>query len=463
MVTRRQVFSGLVGAGSSALLAACGGTGGAGGGGGAGGSASGAGSAANSASAAATAAKTPAKITWLAWYGAGAETEQYELNVSEFTKLNPQFSVDTINVGNLDAISEKLITLTAGGTPPDVVQAQYAFCVDLASRGLLAPLDTYMARDRVKREEFIPGEIDEFAWKKQQFGLPKDNALRVLFYNLDLFDKAGAKYPTDTWTWDDFVDAGKKLTNRTPSTGEPTFGMHDFPLNVNDSPSYSITRAFGGEWYNDTWTATTIDMGPAVEAIQFVADWRNKHRFTPQPGELTGGGDPFRKGQVAMGIQFAQQVFNLKEEKASFRYDVVPLPRGKAGAFPCATGSGQCLVKGAKSPEAGWQFVKYLVGPEAQKRVTSLKRWGSSRVDTLEAILPTDGVPKNFRAAFIDPLQGKTKDKPVAIPTPPRAKDLENIFKAAFAPVQTGEKTAKDAAVTAKSQMDEVMKAAGGR
>jgi len=416
-----------------------------------------------SASAASTAAKTPAKITWLAWYGAGAETEQYDLNVSEFIKLNPHYSVDVINVGTLDAISEKLITLAAGGSPPDVCQAQYAFCVDLASRGLLAPLDPLMARDRVKREEFIPGEVDEFAWKKQQFGLPKDNALRVLFYNLDLFDKAGVKYPTDTWTWDDFVDAGKKLTNRSPSTGSPTFGMHDFPLNINDSPSYSITRAFGGEWYNATWTASTVDMPATVDAIQSVADWRNKHRFTPLPGELTGGGDPFRRGQVAMGIQFAQQVFNLKDEKVTFRYDVVPLPRGKAGAFPCATGSGQCLVKGAKSPEAGWQLIRYLVGPESQKRVTSLKRWGSSRVDTLEAILPTDGIPKNFRAPLIDPLQGKTKDKPVAIPTPPRAKDLEAIYKKEFAAVWTGERTAKDAAAASKAPLDQTMKDAGGR
>jgi multiple sugar transport system substrate-binding protein len=435
------------------VLAGCGGTGGAGGG-----------TDGTGASAAATAARSPANITWLAWSGAGVETEQYELNVSEFTKLNPHYTVDYVNVGNLDAISEKLITLAAGGTPPDVVQAQYAFCVDLASRGLLAPLDAYMARDRVRREEFVPGEIDEFAWKRQQFGLPKDNALRVLFYNLDLFDKAGVRYPTDAWTWDDFVEAGRRLTNRSPAAGATaTFGMHDFALNVNDSPSYSITRAFGGEWYNPTWTATTIDQAPTVEAIQFVADWRNRHRITPVSGEIQGGGDPFRRGHVALGIQFAQQVFNLKQENATFRYDVVPLPRGKAGAFPCATGSGQCLVKGARYAEAGWQFLKYLVGPEAQKRITSLKRWGSSRVDTLEAILPTDGVPKNFRAAFIDPLQGKTRDKPVAIPTPPRAKDLEAIYRKEFAPVQAGDRTAKDAATAARPQLDEIMKTAGGR
>ena len=84
-------------------------------------------------------------------------------------------------------------------------------------------------------------------------------------------------------------------------------------------------------------------------------------------------------------------------------------------------------------------------------------------MDTLEAIVPTDGVPRNFRAAFIDPLQGKTKDKPVAIPTPPRAKDLEAIYKTELAKVWTGERTAREAATAAKPQLDEIMKVAGGR
>lgn len=403
------------------------------------------------------------QVTWLAWAGAGPETEQYQLNASDFMQRASQVKVDWVNGGSTDGNLEKFLTMTAAGTSPDVVQVHYSNCVDLASRGTLAGLDKYMTRDRVRREDYVPGEIDEFAWKKVQYGLPKDNALRVLFYNLDLFDRAGVKYPTFDWSWDDFLEAAKKLTNRTPVSGTPTFGAADFFLTINDSPSYSITRCFGGEWFNGEWTASVINMPQTVEAIQFTADWRNKYRISPVPGEVQGGGDVFRRGHVAMGIAFAQQVFFLKEEKVSFRYDVVPLPRGRAGAFPCATGSGQSLSKTAPNAEAGWQFLRYLTGPEAQRRITSLKRWGSSRVDSLEAILPDDGVPKNFKAAFIEPLQGKGKWKAVAIPTPPRAKDLEAIYKKEFAAVRTGEKTAKDVATATRPLLDEVLKTAGGR
>lgn len=406
---------------------------------------------------------TPVSITWLAPAGAGPETEQYQLNVDDFAKRQSTITVDWINSGDLDATLAKFLTMSASGTAPDVVQTQYAFCVDLASRGTLAGLDSYMARDHVRKEDYLPGLPDEFAWKKVQYGLPKDNALRVLFYNLDLFDQAGVSYPTPAWTWDDFLEAARRLVNRAPASGTPTFGIHSFFLTLNDSPSYSLTRAFGGEWYDGTWTSSLIDSAATTEAIQFTADWQNRYKVSPGPGELPGSGDPFRKGYVAMGINFAQQVFFLKEEKVTFRYDVVPLPRGRAGAFSCVTGSGYSLAKAAPHPEAGWQYLKYLTGPDAQRRITSLKRWGSSRMDTLEAILPADDVPKGFKAAFIEPLQGKTKDKPVAIPTPPRAKDLEAIYRQQFAAVQSGQKTAKEVAVSVKPQLDELMKTAGGR
>ncbi len=51
----------------------------------------------------------------------------------------------------------------------------------------------------------------------------------------------------------------------------------------------------------------------------------------------------------------------------------------------------------------------------------------------------------------------------MAIPTPPRAKDLEAIYRQEFAAVQNGQKTAKEVAASVRPQLDEVMKAAGGR
>jgi multiple sugar transport system substrate-binding protein len=40
----------------------------------------------------------------------------------------------------------------------------------------------------------------------------RDSGLEVLYYNKAIFDEAKVAYPTDSWTWDDLLDAAKKLT-----------------------------------------------------------------------------------------------------------------------------------------------------------------------------------------------------------------------------------------------------------
>jgi multiple sugar transport system substrate-binding protein len=274
-----------------------------------------------------------------------------------------------------------------------------------------------------------------------------------------LFDRAGVPYPTETWTWDDFLTKATRLTNRSTASGVPVFGAMEQFLVVNDSPSYSITRAFGGEWFSADWSRSTVDSAATVEAIQFTADWRNRHRIVPLPDEVSG--NAFNNGQAAMRIDFARGVDTLKQLAVPFRFDLVPLPRGKAGAFPCATGSGQSLVKEAKSPDAGWLLVKFLGGSDAQRLAIEFD--GTSRVDLLETTMPKDGVPKGFRTSFVDPLQQTSKTKAVAIPTPPRAVDIEQLYRKEFEPVRLGQKTAREVATALKPQFDDILKAAGTR
>ena len=42
----------------------------------------------------------------------------------------------------------------------------------------------------------------------------------ILYYNKDLFDKAGVAYPTNDWTWNDMLAAAKKLTLDTNKDGK---------------------------------------------------------------------------------------------------------------------------------------------------------------------------------------------------------------------------------------------------
>src|SRR5260370_18341401 len=49
--------------------------------------------------------------------------------------------------------------------------------------------------------------------------LPKGSPPLALAYNKTLFDRAGIPYPTDDWTWDDFLRVARALTRDTRGDG----------------------------------------------------------------------------------------------------------------------------------------------------------------------------------------------------------------------------------------------------
>ncbi|MER3467500.1 MAG: ABC transporter substrate-binding protein, partial [Thermoflexus sp.] len=108
----------------------------------------------------------------------------------------------------------KIKTLVASGEEPDIYYMdifQFPFFV---AKGVLVPLDDYMARSGVKREDFIKTLIDAFTGPDGKvYGIPKDFNTLALFYNKDLFAKAGIPEPNENWTWDDLQEAARRLSD----------------------------------------------------------------------------------------------------------------------------------------------------------------------------------------------------------------------------------------------------------
>ena len=61
---------------------------------------------------------------------------------------------------------------------------------------------------------YFPATLKPLTYNGHLYGLPVNWSTMVMFYNKTLFDKAGVKYPDESWTWDDFRAAAQKLTIR---------------------------------------------------------------------------------------------------------------------------------------------------------------------------------------------------------------------------------------------------------
>lgn len=71
-----------------------------------------------------------------------------------------------------------------------------------------------------KLNNYFKSVIDLVTYNGKLYGIPYSCSPTILYYNKDLFDKAGVSYPNNNWKWEDFKDAAKKLAKDTDGDGK---------------------------------------------------------------------------------------------------------------------------------------------------------------------------------------------------------------------------------------------------
>jgi multiple sugar transport system substrate-binding protein len=128
-----------------------------------------------------------------------------------FQKENPDLKVRMEDVP-YSQYWTKLLTMSAGGSAPDVVFLESTRLPGFIKTDLLLPLDDFLKADKsFKSDDFYPQSIASFTYKGKLYGIPNDMAIYAIYYNKNLFDQKGVAYPKDNWTWDDFMKTAKSV------------------------------------------------------------------------------------------------------------------------------------------------------------------------------------------------------------------------------------------------------------
>jgi multiple sugar transport system substrate-binding protein len=208
------------------------------------------------------------------------ELEIMERCIKAFEERYPQVRVvhESYPSGYLD----KILTLLAGGTPPDVMLIDSVHVPTFIESGVLIDLAPYAERVELDLSKFYP-EVLKIAEKDGKlYAFPKDFTPMVYFYNKQLFDRTGTPYPQPDWTWDDFLETCIRLTGDDNGDGR----LDRFGTNLH--------REFF-RWQPWVWTAGTdcfspdgtdavgwFDSPESVKAYRFLTDLVSKYHVTPR-------------------------------------------------------------------------------------------------------------------------------------------------------------------------------------
>ncbi len=342
------------------------------------------------------------------YWGDVAEIEIINNQIAKFTK-DTGIKVSAERAPSGPPYMEKVLTQFAGGSAPDVLFIEVNNFKKFAEKDILEDLTPYLENETAfKKEDFYPQIIDRFTVDNKLYVLPRDIApICVVYYNKNLFDEAGIKYPTDNWNVKEFLLKAQKLTKKDSNGKVIQFGF------VDDWPLWEPwVLSFGGSLVNDIKNPTrcTLDSKKAIEAVQFRADMIHKYKVMPSPSQQTamggmGTGDMFMSGKVGMFFSGIWKTPTFRQIK-DFKWDVVMFPKGPTGirAFTSG-GSGYSVVKSSKNKEAAWKLVTYLAGIEGQTQLaqTGLAQPAMIKIAESEAFL--DGKAPSRKKIVLDGVE----------------------------------------------------------
>lgn len=162
---------------------------------------------------------TPADLTKATtitvWTGQDVAPEKLlETLAKQFHEAHPNVTVD-ISPGapTTDQLLPKLTAAFTSGTYPDISYNFGSWATQMEQSGRMLDITDKVKDPAVNWDEFPPAARATATPDGHVIGFPAVVDNIALMYNKKLFADAGIPAPTDTWTWEDFRAAAKKLTN----------------------------------------------------------------------------------------------------------------------------------------------------------------------------------------------------------------------------------------------------------
>ena len=291
----------------------------------------------------------------------GSMNEKYNF-IKSFEEKNPDIKVDLMIIPE-DSYSEKINSMIAGNSAPDVILAWECDINRFAKNGAIEKLDDYVSKSDLDVNDLIPATKDLTKLNNGIYGLPWSYASEILYYNKDLFDAAGVSYPNDNWTWQDFREAAKKLTIRDGDT------VKQWGANSIDFPGIWYSQmGQAGDQIVDSNSNLSLGEG-AKEALKFESDLVNVDKVVPPPSATSGNGiDLFTSGKAAMnrgGTWLIKTYSDIKD----FKWDIAVLPKDKISYSSLHTGF-FTISNSSKNKEAAWKFINYCMSEEGQTMIS---------------------------------------------------------------------------------------------
>src|SRR6266542_466165 len=314
------------------------------------------------------------------WDSNAVRGETMKQAMALFAQRYPKIAINKTDLAGAKAQIVFATTLAAG-TYDDVILLGAPEAPRYAAQGTFVDLAPYLKTAKVDLKSFVYVEPAHTIGTKRFF-LPFQQSASVWYVNKTLFQKEGVPLPNASWTWNDWVDAGKRLAK--PDDNQYAFG----PALDDDLKSkfLPVIGSNGGHHISADFKKSMLTNPSTLEAIRWAADRIQRDRSWAPPGTKAD----FSAGNIGMFTNSGGGIGdNITKIAGKFEWDVMPQPKAPRTGKSLRTFSNQPHGITTKSNggtariEAAFTFVLFLSGREVQTLVAK----GKGSVPALRELL----------------------------------------------------------------------------
>lgn len=204
------------------------------------------------------------------WTFNGLHVTFFEDAVDRWNEENPDRPIKLVaETYPYDQMHNNLLMSFQSGTgAPDIVDIEIKrFSNYLQGEIQLVPLND--AIEPVK-DKFVQARLDIYAKDGKYYGLPTHVGATVMYYNTDILKDAGVDL-NDIVTWEDYVEAGKKVVE---ATGKPMT-----TIETGDVFTFWPMISQQGSDFFDRSGNVTVDNETNVQTLEFIVDMVDTHHI----------------------------------------------------------------------------------------------------------------------------------------------------------------------------------------
>ncbi len=385
----------------------------------------------------------------------GAWPDSVKKVIAAFEAKNPDIKVqlDTYPFRQLFETIE--VRMKAQDADVDLISVDVPLVASYTVRGYLAPLDEYFLKDEIENT-WVKPSWQAGMYRGHFMAAPQNSSSQFLYINRKLFRDGGVTPPKalepektvdynevstiakdDRWTWDQVVDAAKKLTKS--ADGRTSIWGFEFDQVSRLYQLQCLGESLGqpmlspdglkaeGYLNSDAW----------VKAAQWYSDLFNQWKVSPKNVSPAESPSLFASGKVAL---FAGGEWNaLRFKEAGVDFAVAPFPYFSGGRPVTGTGSWHVgIAKASQHKAEAAKFVKFLTEDEQGSKI-----WFDSQgqLPATQVLLTAIENAEKYRSFPVSAyLLGVYEARNTAVfrPVTPGYLQLEDIFFSTFEDIRDG-------------------------